>query len=197
MMLVPVAGGARQRRILEPQRAMAFLARHRGVASDQWKSRDVVIEGRYAAPVVLAMASLAPNAKLPFVPIILAVARRTHCRQLVAVEIAGVAGIALNLRMCGPERKFRLFVVIEVNRDPLVLVVATFALGPMPSGMDILNLVAIDACCADPLVALANMAGRARYIAMRTLQRKRGLVVVESLHATPCGFAMTIVALLP
>lgn len=57
---------------------MAFLARHDGVAPDQRKARDVVVEGRYAAPVVLAMASLAPDAKLAFVPIIRAVARRTH-----------------------------------------------------------------------------------------------------------------------
>src|SRR5262249_34543551 len=105
--------------------------------------------------------------------------------------------IALGPSMCGSERKFRLLVVIEVNRDPLVSVVAAFALASIPSGMDILNLVAIGACCANPLITFANMAHRARYIAMRTLQRERGLVVVESLHAMPCGFAMTIVALLP
>ena len=197
MILVPVAGGAWQRRILEPQRAMAFLARHHSVASDQWKSRDVVIEGRNAAPIVLAMASLALNAKLAFVPIILAVARHTYCRQLVAIEIASMARISLDHRMCGLERKFRLFVVIEANRDPLVLVMTAFALGSIPSGVDVLNLVAITACCANPLVAFPNVTRGARYIAMRTLQRERGLVVVESLHAMPCGFAMTIVALLP
>ena len=81
---------------------MAFLARHHRVASNQRKSRDVVIERRYAAPIVLAMASLTTNADLAAVPIILAMARHTSCRELVAVEIASVAGIALDLRMCGP-----------------------------------------------------------------------------------------------
>jgi hypothetical protein len=38
---------------------MAFLARHYGVASDQRKSRDVMIEGRCATPVFLAVTSLA------------------------------------------------------------------------------------------------------------------------------------------
>jgi hypothetical protein len=81
---------------------MAFLARHDGVASDQRKSRDIVIERCYAAPIVLAMASLTTNAKLAVVPIVLAMARYTRCRQLVAIEIASVAHIALDLRMCGP-----------------------------------------------------------------------------------------------
>jgi hypothetical protein len=84
--------------------------------------------------------------------------------------------------------------MIEADRGPLVLLVAGFALGAIPSGMDILNLVAIDARCADPLVAFANMARGARDVAMRSLQRELGLVMVERLHATPCGFAMTIVA---
>lgn len=108
-----------------------------------------------------------------------------------------MAGIALDLRVCGPERKFRLFVVIEVDRDPLVLIVAAFAFGSIPSGVDVLNLVAIGARCADPLVALASMAGGARYFAMRALQRELGFVVVEGLDATPYGFAMTIVARFP
>jgi hypothetical protein len=60
--------------------------------------------------------------------------------------------------------------VIEADRGPLVLFVAGFALGSVPSDMDILNLVTIDARCADPLVAFANMARGARDVAMRSLQ---------------------------
>ncbi len=74
MMLVPVAGGARKRRVLKPQGAMAFFARHDSMASDQRKSRDVVVEGRYAAPIVLAMALSATHAELAVVPIVLAMA---------------------------------------------------------------------------------------------------------------------------
>ena len=81
---------------------MAFLARHHGVASNQRKSRDIVIERRYAAPIVLAMAAFTANAELAVVPIVLAMARHTCCRELVAIEIASVAHIALDLRMCGP-----------------------------------------------------------------------------------------------
>jgi len=74
MMLVLVAGYASHRSILEQQRAMAFLAGHDGVATDQRKSRDVVIEEPNAAPVGLAMALLAANAQLAFVLVILSMA---------------------------------------------------------------------------------------------------------------------------
>jgi hypothetical protein len=85
MMLVPVAGGANQWCILEQQSAMAFLARHDGVAPDERKSRDVVIEGRYSAPAGLSVTLLAAIAKLAFVLVILSVTRHAGRRQLVAI----------------------------------------------------------------------------------------------------------------
>jgi hypothetical protein len=84
--------------------------------------------------------------------------------------------------------------VIEVDLGPPVLFVAAFAFGSIPSAMDILNLVAIDARCADSFIAFADMARGARDIAVRTLQPKFGLVMIKRLHVTPCGFAMTIIA---
>src|SRR5258707_5238101 len=112
MVPVPVAGGAHQRRILKPHGAMAFLACHDGVVSDQRKSRDVMIEGCDAAPIVLAMASLAANAKLTVVRIIGAMAGHTCRRQLVAIESTAVACGALGFGMGGPEREFRDLLVI-------------------------------------------------------------------------------------
>ena len=72
---------------------------------------------------------------------------------------------------------------------------AAFAFGAVPSGVDILNLVAIHACGADALVAFADMARGAADGTVRTLERELGRVVVERLDAAPGGFAMTIVAL--
>src|SRR5260370_27129001 len=102
---------------------MAFLACHDGVVSDQRKSRYVMIEGCYVAPIVLAMASLAANAKLSVVRIVGAMAGHTCRRQLVAIEITGVARIAFDFCMGGPEREFRVLVVIKADRAPLVLLV--------------------------------------------------------------------------
>jgi hypothetical protein len=197
MMLVPVAGGANQWRVLEQQSAMAFLARYDGVAPDQRKSRDVMIERRYSAPAALSVTLLAATAKPAFVLVILSVTRHTGRRQLVAIEIARVAHIALDLRMRGSQRKPCRLVMIEANRAPLVLVVAARALGAVSSGVDILNLMAIHACGADVLIALAHMARGARDCAMCTLERERRLVVVERFDLGPCGLAMTIVAGFP
>jgi hypothetical protein len=176
---------------------MAFLACHDRVVSDQRKSGDIMIEGCYAAPIVLAMASLAANAKLTVVRIVGAMAGHTCGRQLVAIEITAVARIAFDFRMGGPEREFRVLIVIKADRCPLVRLVAGRALGAVPSAMDILNAVAIHARRADSLVAFANMAPGACHIAVRTLQRKHGLAVIERLCGTPCGLVMTIVARLP
>jgi hypothetical protein len=197
MMLVPVAGDANQRRALEQQRAMAFLARHDGVAPDQRKSRDVMIEGRYSAPAGLSVTLLAATAELAFVPVILSVTRHAGRRQLVAIEIACVARIALNLRMRGSQRKFGRLVMIKANRAPLVLVVAALALCAVPSGVDILNSVAIHTCGADVLVAFANMARGAADGTMCTLESELRPVVVERFDAKPCRLAMTIAAGFP
>jgi hypothetical protein len=193
MKLIRMAGSASQRRAFEQQRAMAFLARYDHMASEQRKSSDVVIEGLYSTPAGLAVALLAAAAKLPFVSIILPVARHAGRRQLVAIEIAGMARIALDLRMRVPQRKFRRLVVVEPNRAPLVLVVAGLAFGAVSSGVNILNPVAIDACGADPFVAFANVARAAEDGAMSTLKRELGLVMIERFDTLPCCLDMAIV----
>lgn len=185
MVLIAVAGGALQRRVLELQRVMAFLARHSGVPTDERKSSDVMIEGRDAAPIVLAMAFLAPNAELTLVPVILAMTRHACCRKLFAIEIAGVTAITLDLGMRTLEREFCVFVVIEEYLGPFILFVAGFTFGAVAAEVNVLNGVAIGAPGADPLVKLADMARGAGNTAVRTFQRELGLVVVERLNARP------------
>jgi len=197
MVLIAMAGCAVQRRAFECRRTVAFLARHDSVASDQRKSRNVVIEGRHTTPIVLGVTSLATIAKLTIVPIVLTVTRYAGRPQLIAIEIAGMARVALDLRVSASERKFRCFVVVEANRAPLVLVMASFALGAVPSAVDVLNLVAIEARGANALVALAAVAGRTRNGAMRAPKRKLRLVVVVRLDATPGGLAMAVLAYFP
>jgi len=197
MVLIAMAGSAVQRRAFECRGTMAFLARHDSVASDQRKSRNVVIEGRHTTPIVLGMTSLATIAKLTIVPIVLTVTRYAGRPQLVAVEIAGMARVALDLRVSASEWKFRRFVVVEANRAPLVLVMASFALGAVPSAVDVLNLVAIEARGANALVALAAVAGRTRNGAMRAPERELGLVVVVRFDAAPGGLAMAVLAYFP
>jgi len=108
-----------------------------------------------------------------------------------------VAAVALDRCMRASQREFRRLAVIEVNRGPLDLIVAAFALGAVSSGMDVLNPVAIHACGTDVLVAFADMARGAEDGAMSTLKTELRLVVVERLEAPPRRLAMAIVAGLP
>ncbi len=192
MMPVAVAGVAIQRRALELLRAMTFLARHDGMASDQRKSSDVVIEGG-PAPAGVPVTLLAAITQLAFVSIILLMTRHARGRQLVAIEIAGMARVALDLRMPAFQRKFGL-VMVEVGRFPLVLIVAGFAPGAVSSGVDILNLVTVHTKRADAFVAFARMAGGAGDGLVSALERKSGRVVVERLDPAPRGFAVAIIA---
>jgi hypothetical protein len=193
MVLVAVAGGAIQRRALERRRAMAFLARHNGVATDQRKSRDVVIE-RHAAPIVLAVTSLATIAQLTVVPIVLTVTGYAGRPQLVAIEIAGMAGVALYLRMGASEWKFRPPIMVEANRAPLVVLMAGLALCTVSSTVDVLNLVTIDACSANSLIAFAAVTRRTCNVTMRAVERELGLVVVVRFDSTPCRLAVAVLA---
>ena len=156
-----------------------------------------MIEGNYPSPTGLYVTSLAAAAKLALVPIILPVTGYTGRRQLVAIEIASMARIALDLRMRASQGKFRSLVMIEVNRAPLVLVVARLAFGAVPCGVNVLNPVAIDARSANPLVAFTDMTRRADDSAMCTLKRELGLVVVKRFDARPCCLGMAVVARFP
>jgi hypothetical protein len=84
--------------------------------------------------------------------------------------------------------------MIEMDRGPLALVVAAFAFRTVPSGVDILNLVARDACCADALITFTDVACRAGNSPMRVLERKSCLVVIERLHLTPRRLEVAAIA---
>jgi hypothetical protein len=197
MMLVAVAGRANDRRVLEQQRAMAFLARYDGVTPDQRKPGDIVIEGGYASPAGLTVTLLAPIAEPACVRILLAVTRLASRRQLVAIEIARVASVALDLRMRGSQRKFRRPVMIKVDRAPLALVVAALAFSAVSPGVDILNLVAIHASGAEVPVPFAGVTCGAGNRPMGALEREFRPIMVKRLDAEPRRLAMTFVACFP
>jgi len=136
---------------------VALLTGYDGVASDKRKSGNVMIERRNPTPTGFRVTLLAAATKLAFVPIILKMTRYARRRELVAVEIAGVAGIALDLPMRASQRKLRVLVVIKVNGTPFGLAVAAVAFDTISSRMNILKLMAFNASRPNPLVALASM----------------------------------------
>ena len=194
VMLIPVTFDTIQWRILEGRRAMTFFARHDRMASDQRKSCEIMIESSRAAPIGLAVAALAIWAKLSLVPVVFQVTGNARRGELVAIEIASVTGIALDLGMRSLQRIFGILVVIEANRTPLAFVMAAFAPYAVASSVDVLNLVTVNAGRTDSLVALSSMARGAEHSTVRIPKRKLRGVVVERLDTTPLRLAVAFVA---
>jgi hypothetical protein len=196
VMSVIVAALARNRGIFKGLRAMAFLACHHGMETDKWEARKVVIEGNFATPPGLVMALLTTATELPFVGVILAVARNACGRQFVTIEITGVARRAFDIHVFTVEWKFGVFVVIELNRLPGLGGMTGLAIAAVPTSMRVLQAVARYAGPGQVLVALAGVAQGARNIAVRAYERKPRLAVIEGFHLAPTVFAVASITLL-
>lgn len=173
---------------------MTLLARHDGMASEQREARDVVIEGYFLTPAGFLVALLAAVSELGFVRIVLFVTGHAGRRELVAIEIAGVAGVAFDLRVLASQRKLGHSVVVEAHRLPFGRRMAGFALGAVASGMNVLQPMAGNAGHRQVLVALAGMTGRAPDILVGAVKRKLCLAVIERLDPTPAVLAVATVA---
>ena len=196
VVLVLVALRAGQRRALVGLRPMTFLARHDRMLSDQRKPADVVIELGLLAPTRVVVALLAAGTQLPFVRVVLAMARQARGRQSVAVEVARMTGVALHLGVRASQRILRL-VVIEADGLPFALIVAGLAFCSVSPGMDILQLMTGRTGDREPLVLLADVARRACNVLVRALQREFGPGMIERLDAAPDVVAVAAIAGLP
>lgn len=140
-MAVLVAFLAGGRRILVGRATMAFLARHLRVQADQRKMRDVVIERDALAPVSIAVTGFASSTQLALVWVVFTMTGDAGAGELVAIQNARVAGIALDLRVRAAQRVFGL-VVIETRVAPLVLVMACLAFCTVTIRVHVLQPVA-------------------------------------------------------
>ncbi len=166
VMLVAVTFHTFQRGLLEFRRTMTRFAANVRMAADQWKSRDIVIDRYRLMPRDLGVTIFAFDAELSFVPIVLPVARYARGRQLVAIKIAAVAGVALDLRMGAFQSVFGVLVVVEANHLPLVFGVAVSATWSVAPHVYILDHVTAHALRPDPLVLLSTVTGETRHGAM-------------------------------
>ena len=145
VMGVLVAARTDARRVFERSRAMAFLTGRDRMTADQWKSRDIVIEGHLPAPTRLLVALLAAGTQLGLMGIVLLVAGDAGCCELVAIKVASVTGVAFDLGVLPAQRKLGHSVVTEFHRLPLGRGVAGLALGTVASRMSVLQAMAGDA----------------------------------------------------
>ena len=133
-------------------------------------------------------------AELSLVPIVFSVTRDAGHRQLVAIEIAHMARVALDRRMRASQHVLGIFVVIEVNRRPPALAMATLAPDTVTAQVNILDPVATVTRRADPAVAFAAVASGTGNGTVRLVQRKLCGAVVEGLDVAPVGFAVALFA---
>jgi hypothetical protein len=137
VVLILVALRASSRRIFERRRAVAFLARHDGMATKQRKSGDVVIEMERLTPAGFLVALLATAAELGLVGIVLSVTSEAVGGELFAIEIARMAVVALDLDVTASEGILRL-IVLEMDGLPFVLVVAGLTFCSVPIRVNVL-----------------------------------------------------------
>ena len=185
-----VAGRADPQRIAVSLRAVAGFARHRCMQANQWKARDVVIEHDFLPPVRFGVARFAACAELAFMRVVAFMTSDAGCRELVAIEIALVAGIALDLFVCAPQRKFRRFVVIEFNGFPFFRAVTGLAFRAIAALVNILDFVAIGTGVRQVFVALANMTNRAWHLGVCAVERELGFAMVKGLWFSPSVFGV-------
>jgi len=155
-MLILVTTCAHGRGTRERRRLMTFLAWHDCMTADQRKPREIVIETGSLSPAGVLVAFFAPCPKLALMRIVVAVTGNARRRQFTVVKRADVTRIAFDRHVRTAQRILRL-VVIEAHLLPIALAVTGFALGAVPAGVDILNLVARNARRRNSCIALARM----------------------------------------
>ncbi len=153
-----VTSAARFCRVLVGLRAMAILAWHNRMETNQRKLREIVIKNDLLAPIGLVVATFTALSKLPIMGVIRLVTGHTGHWQFISEEIAFVAAVAFNLFMSAFKREQGRLGVVEAYGLPLFWRMTGLAFLAIPAAMDILNLVAINASVRQVFVAFTNVA---------------------------------------
>jgi hypothetical protein len=155
VMIILVATRAGGRGSPERCSQMTFFAWYDRVPAYQRKASQIVVEAGRFSPAGVLVTFFALRAELSPMRIIFLMTGDAGGCQFVA-ERADVTGIALHLHMRAAQGILCL-IVIESRPFPVALPVTSFTFGPVAAGMNVLDLVAGDARCADPGVALAGV----------------------------------------
>lgn len=97
---------------------MAFLARHRGVQSDQRELRQIVIETDLLAPLRFVVTGFAGRAELTLVWVVGLMTGNARGAQFVLEKIALMAAFAFDLLVRAVERELGGLGVVEADGLP-------------------------------------------------------------------------------
>jgi len=110
-----VTGDAIGPRIVECRRIMTPIASDACMFPDEWEVCQVMVEPQLCSPTRRDMAGLALLAKLPFVCVVVNVARATKPRNSV-VDVIGVTGFTSEFFVSDRERESGFHHMIESHR---------------------------------------------------------------------------------
>lgn len=100
-------------RLAECPRRMAFLAGNADMQADQRKTGEVMVELHLVAPASLVVAMLAVAAERTLVHVVNGMTAGAFLRNLLLLENARVAGMAIKRRMCAAKGKLCALLMIE------------------------------------------------------------------------------------
>ena len=144
-------------------------------------------------PVTAAMAAVALAAIATGMLVIVLVAVETSTTKLDAVELAGMAGVAVYGAVSARQFKLCILVMVEDEPFPFLLVMTFFAFLTIATAMNVIDAVASYAFPGKIFVAFVWVAAVASSFFVLAVQRKFCLVMVEA-AGLPSLDAMTFVA---
>src|SRR5581483_1247245 len=197
LVVLLVTGDAARGSVLERRRRMALFALDLDVRAEQRKAREAVVEAR-VLPRAFAMAALALVALLALVLVVFPVAGDAGARELVAVEVAGMAAVALHRGVFAAQRISGVAVVVEQQRAPVLLAVTGRAFFAVARLVHVVLLVARDAGRRKLLfIKKPGVAAFALREAMFAAQRILGIAVVIEQDDFPVFVGVATLALGP
>lgn len=192
--LIPMTLHAALGCVAEAAVGMARLAGHRGVQTDQWKAREVMVEGKIRRPCDLAVAALAVGAECTGMHVVAAVAGIAGRIQPFFGQYALVAGCAVQAGVRAPQREIGSRVV-ETHLGPPHRIVAVLTHGAVTTVVYIVAAVAGHALRLQGFAEIvANMARLAADIGVSGRKGEASLPQVIERGLFPGLRGMTVLA---
>lgn len=195
LVVLLVAGKARARKLVAVEEpGVAAIALRRRVLAAQRIARIARMIEQRRLPVPLAVAARTAFPVAALVCIVLAMASEADRRKLLLIQDTGMAARACREAMFALEGVFRVAVVVEQNRLPILVGMAALALRAEPLLVLVVLTVTSDALRRRALEARVAVTGGARHVAVFAGERETRLAVVEA-GFLPIRFEVAIGAL--
>lgn len=179
IIILRVATHTGRPRVLIGWRQVAGSAGRSGMQPDQWKFRQVMVEGNLRFPTCLVVTSIAACSLLASVDITGLVTLVACAVQLLAVQRAHMTGIAIDFSVLSSEAEIGL-VMIKEGALPAFGRMAGFAFLPVASPVFVVAFVATDTGCRQFFLKHPSSVTEIAFdVTVLSFKGELGLVMVE------------------